>query len=209
MVGTQRFGFTNGFFLRVSELYHAGDEALFDVPSVALVGSRKASPEGQARARKLARALVNDGVAVMSGLALGIDAASHRAAVEAGGRTIAVIGTPLDKSYPKENASLQETIYREHLLVSPFPVGTKTFPSHFPERNRVMARLALATVIVEAGDTSGSLHQAAESIAVGRPVFILRSTAEDSRITWPRRFIGNPLVHVIDSPDELLDRVVR
>jgi DNA processing protein len=208
-VDAQRARITNGMLLRVPRLFCAGDVRLLDGPSVAIVGSRKATVEGQRRAAHLARVLVRDRVTVVSGLALGIDTAAHRAAIEAGGRTIAVIGTPLDKAYPKENVDLQETIYRDHLLVSPFQVGTKTPPSHFPERNRVMARLARATVIIEAGDTSGSLHQAAESLAVGHPVFISRSVIQDPKLKWPARFIGKPNVYELESASDVLDVLLR
>jgi DNA processing protein len=209
IIGAERAGVTNGLLLRVPRLYCAGDLRLLETPSVAIVGSRKASPEGQQRASQLARALVRHDVVVVAGLALGIDTAAHLAAIEAGGRTIAVIGTPLDKAYPKENVALQEKIHREHLLVSPFPIGTKTPPSHFPERNRVMARLARATVIIEAGDTSGSLHQAAESLTVGHPVFISRSVIHDPKLKWPARFVGKPNVYELESSSDVLDVLLR
>jgi DNA processing protein len=208
-VETASLGFINGFFLRFPKLYAAGDVSLLTEPSVAIVGSRKASPEGCRRAAQLARALVRDGIVVMSGLAMGIDAAAHHAAIEAKGRTIAVIGTPLDKAYPKENTALQEVIYREHLLVSPFPIGTRTPPSHFPERNKVMARLARATVIMEAGETSGSLHQAVESLAVGHPVFIARSVIEDGDLAWPKRFVGRPLVFELGEVSDVADQILK
>jgi DNA processing protein len=120
---------------------------------------------------------------VVSGLAEGIDHAAHTAAIEHGGKTIAIIGTPLDKVYPAKHAELQQQIYREHLLLSPFPWGEKFVPSNFPERNRIMARLAMATVIIEASDTSGSLHQALESVQIGHPVFTAAGVLEDPKLT--------------------------
>lgn len=208
-VDSSTVGFTNGFYLRVPRLFLAGDRSLLKQPMVAIVGSRDASELGQQRAAQLAKRLVGEGVVVMSGLAAGIDAAAHRAALAHGGRTVAVIGTPLEKAYPAEHGPLQEEIYRRHLLVSPFPKGMRTFPSHFPERNRVMARLAMATVIIEAGDTSGSLHQAAESLQVGHPVFISRSVITNSRLTWPARFIGKPHVYELESSSDVLDVLMR
>lgn len=154
------------------------------------MGSRGASEEGRRRAQQLARDLVRAQIVVISGLALGIDAAAHSAALAHGGRTIAVIGTPLEKAYPAENAELQEQIHRQHLLLSPFPAGTRTFQSHFPERNRVMAHIARATVIIEAGDTSGMLHQAAASLEMRRPLLIAASVVENPNLTWPARFVG-------------------
>lgn len=183
-------GLPADFVLKYPQLFAAGDVSLLKRPAVAIVGSRKASPEGLKRARQLARALVEAGVVVMSGLADGIDQAAHRAALELRGSTIAVIGTPLDKAYPAAHAELQERIYREQLLLSPFAVGTRTYPSHFTQRNQVMARLAAATVIIEASDTSGTLHQAAECERSGRPLLIARSVVEDPKLTWPKRFAG-------------------
>jgi DNA processing protein len=208
-ITTKDAGFTNGMLVRVPTLYCAGDRGLLELPGVAIIGSRKASPAGRERAGALARALAADGVVVVSGLAAGVDASAHRAAIDAGGRTIAVVGTPLETAYPPENAALQEEIYRRHLLVSPFPSGTKTIPKHFPERNRVMARMALATVIIEASDTSGSLHQVAESLEVGRPVFIARAVVDNPKVTWPQRFINKANVFLVDSPSDVLDRILR
>jgi DNA processing protein len=202
-------GFTNGFYLRVPRLHYSGDLALLKQPMVAIVGSREASEEGRLRAAQLAKKLVKEGIVVVSGLAAGIDAAAHRAAIANGGRTIAVIGTPLEKAYPAENAALQEEIYRDHLLISPFASGMRTFPGHFPERNRVMARLALATVIIEAGDTSGSLHQAAESLEAGHHVFIAKSVVQNGRLTWPARFMGKPRVHELESSTDVADILLR
>lgn len=195
--------------LDVTTLYCAGDLALLERPRVAIVGARDASPEGQKRAAKLARGLAAAGVVVVSGLAKGIDAAAHRAAIEAGGRTIAVIGTPLDKAYPAEHAELQERIWREHLLVSQFAPGTRVFPSNFPARNLLMAALTNATAIVEASDTSGSLHQAAECARLGRPLFIAKSLAENPKLTWPRRFLKPELpTHLLTEVDDVL-RVIE
>jgi DNA processing protein len=203
-VPSRDVGITNGLSLKVPYLYLAGARELLSLPSVALVGSRKVSPEGEQRATQLARALVRRGVVVVSGLAEGIDHAAHLAALENGGRTIAVIGTPLERVYPAKHAELQQRIYQDHLLVSPFAPGARTFPSSFPERNRVMARLTRATVIIEASDTSGSLHQAVECEDFGRPLFIARSVLMNPNISWPKRFkTARPL----DNPDDVLAEI--
>jgi DNA processing protein len=182
-------GFTDKrLVLKFPVLYAAGDRALLRQPAVAIVGSRKASGDGRKRAGELAAALARRGIVVMSGLAEGIDEAAHEAVIAAGGRTIGVIGTPLTSVYPAKHATLQRLIYSEHLLISPFPNGERTFPSHFPERNRVMARLSRATVIIEASDTSGALHQAVECEAAGRSLFIAKTVMENSALTWPKRF---------------------
>jgi DNA processing protein len=190
IVPAERVGVTNGLLLRFPQIHGVGDLSLLERPRVAIVGARKASLEGRRRASQLARDCARAGVVVVSGLAEGIDYAAHTSAIEHGGRTIAVIGTPLDKVYPAKHAELQRTIYRDHLLLSPFTWGDKFVPSNFPDRNRIMARLALATVIIEASDTSGSLHQASESVQVGHPVFIAAGILDNPKLTWPTRFVS-------------------
>jgi DNA processing protein len=187
-------------------LYFAGDTNLVHGRCVAVVGSRKVSAEGAARARRLGRELADAGVIVVSGLAEGVDTAAHHGAIEAGGRTIAVIGTPLDKAFPAKNSRLQETIYREHLLLSPFSSGSRVFPSNFPLRNKFMAAITDATVIVEASDTSGALHQAAECqpSRLDRWLFIARSVVENPNLNWPKKFLGGPKVRVLESTKDIL-----
>lgn len=186
-----------------AKLYSAGDLELVRRPCVSIVGTREASHEGRARATRLARELVQGGVVVVSGLARGIDTAAQTSAIEHGGRTIAVIGTPLSKASPSENASLQEKIWREHLLISPFAEGRPVYRSNFPQRNRVMAALSDATVIVEASDTSGTLHQAAECNKLGRWLFIMKAVAEDASLSWPRKFLEYPKVAALTSTAEI------
>ncbi len=185
-------------------VFCVGDISLVKQKCIAIVGSRKVSEDGAKRARKLARQLAERGVVVISGLAEGVDENAHRAAIEAGGRSIAVIGTPIDKAYPAKHAELQERIYRDHLLVSPFPIGGQVFPSNFPERNKLMAALADGSVIIEASDKSGSLHQAAECKRIGRWLFILRSVVDNPAVTWPQKFIGGSRVRVVETVDDIL-----
>jgi len=171
-------------------LYLVGDRTLLSTgPRVSVVGSRKASPEGLRRARMLAKALVDHQMIVVSGLAEGIDTAAHVAAIEAGGRTVAVLGTPLSVAYPTSNAALQATIAKDHLLVSQFPTGYRTHPGSFPMRNRTMALLTDATVIVEAGETSGTVHQGWEALRLGRQLFLLEAVTRDETLTWPAKMI--------------------
>ena len=139
----------------------------------------------------------------MSGLAKGIDTEALTATISASGAVAAVIGTPLDRAYPIENAPLQEYIAAEHLLISQFESGTRTFRSSFPVRNRLMAALSDATVIIEASDTSGTLHQAAECIKLGRWLFIARSVIDDQTLQWPSKFSGHPNVRTLDTTDAL------
>lgn len=169
-----------------ARLYGIGDRQLLQLaPRVSVVGSRKASDDGLRRAVKLARLLVEREAVVVSGMAEGIDTIAHRAAIEAGGKTIAVLGTPLDKPYPKSNLELFRVICTGHLALSQFPLGTATQPKNFPIRNRTMALISHATIIVEAAEGSGSLHQAWEALRLGRPLFIAESMAKASGLTWP------------------------
>ena len=167
-------------------LYVAGDIGILEEGArVSIVGARKASPEGIRRATKLASLLARRGIVVVSGLAEGIDTAAHEAALANSGRTIAVIGTPLDQVYPKQNAELQHRLMREHLVISQFPTGSPTQRKNFPLRNRTMALISDASVIIEASDTSGSLSQGWENLRLGRHLFITKSVAEDPRLKWP------------------------
>ena len=174
---------------RSESIYYAGELSLLKQSCVSIVGTRQATTHGGARARRLARELVNAGIVVVSGLATGIDTEALTAALEAGGRVIAVIGTPIDQASPRANAPLQEKIYREHLLISQFAPGSRVFPSHFPVRNRLMAGLSAGTAIVEARDRSGTLHQAAECTKLGRWLFIAQSVLDDPTVTWPEDFL--------------------
>ena len=194
---------------REAFVYYSGNSHLLEMPSVAIVGAREVSEAGKSRAYKLARELSEAGVAVVSGLAKGVDTAAHYGAIQNKGRTIAVIGTPLTKAYPAENKLLQEEIYEHHLLLSPFAPGDAVFKSNFPKRNRVMALLSDATVIVEASDTSGSLHQAAECVRSDRWLFIMKSVVENHDLTWPKDFIGKPKVIVMSRTDEILDAISK
>jgi DNA processing protein len=171
-------------------LYLSGHRGLLSTgPRVSVVGSRKASDEGLRRARMLAKALVDHNIIVVSGLAEGIDTAAHVASIEAGGRTIAVLGTPLSVAYPVSNAALQAKIAQDHLLVSQFPIGYRTQPGSFPMRNRTMALLTDATVIVEAGETSGTVHKGWEALRLGRQLFLLEAVTRDETLTWPAKMI--------------------
>lgn len=188
----------------VQMLYYRGNlDLLYQPRRVAVVGSRGASDLGIRRARKLAKCLVEDHVVVVSGLAAGIDTAAHTAALDAGGQTIGVIGTPISETYPRENAELQERIAREYLLVSQVPVlrylrqSPKWNRLFFPERNATMSALTQATIIVEAGETSGSLIQARAALAQGRKLFILDSCF-NSGLKWPERLQKAGAIRVSD-----------
>ncbi len=160
--------------------------------------------EGAARARRLSRELAVSGVTVVSGLAKGVDINAHRAAIAAGGATAAVIGTPLGQAYPAEHRDIQELIASEFLLISPFPEGASVYASNFPKRNRVMAALTIGTVIVEATDSSGTLHQAVECERLGRWLFILKSVYENPNLKWPKRYARYERVKIVASAEDVL-----
>lgn len=174
-------------------LYYQGVWELTETRAVAVVGARKPSPDGIARAKKLAGALAKMNFTVVSGLATGIDTTAHEAAIAEGGATIAVVGTPLSDCYPKENRALQDLIAKQHLLISQVPVlryRQQKPPQNryfFPERNITMSALTEATIIVEASETSGTLTQARAALHQGRKLFILNSCFERG-LTWPARF---------------------
>ncbi len=186
-------------------LYVRGSkELLRRTPRVSIVGARKASEAGLSRAARLARFLVENRAVVVSGLAAGIDTAAHRAAIEAGGATVAVLGTPLDRVYPPQNVRLQQEIGSKHLLVSQFPPGTPASPKVFAQRNRTMALVSDSSVIVEAGESSGTRHQGWEALRLGRPLFLMKSLAETPGLSWVREMLRYG-AEILSEPEEILD----
>jgi DNA processing protein len=154
-------------------LFTVGDTGLLLRPQVAIVGARSASPAGRKNAQAFARALTQSGLVITSGLAEGIDAAAHEAALAAGGGTVAVMGTGPDRVYPQRNMTLATAIAEQGLIVSEFVPGTGAKADHFPRRNRIIAGLALGTLVVEAGLRSGSLITARLAGEYGREVYAL------------------------------------
>ena len=154
-------------------LFTRGDAALLASPQLAMVGSRNPSVEGRRNAEEFAAYLSRCGLTITSGMALGIDAASHHGALKAGGPTVAVWGTGLDKAYPPRNLDLAEEIAAKGLLVSEFPPGTPPLPTHFPRRNRLISGLSVGTLVVEAANRSGSLITARLASEQGREVFAI------------------------------------
>jgi DNA processing protein len=171
-------------------------------PAVSVVGSRKASDRGLAMAASIARALVGRGISVIAGLALGIDTAAHRAALAAGGRTVAVVGTGINRVYPAENRELQEEIAGRGLLLSQCWPDAPAQKHTFLMRNATMSGYGLATVVVEAGERSGARVQARMAVEHGRPVILTELVVE--RNEWARALVSRPGVHVADSPASVL-----
>ena len=187
-------------------LYYQGWWDLVESRSAAVVGTREPTKDGIARATRLVRELVKDNFTIVSGLASGIDTIAHETAIEEGGRTIAVIGTPLSHVYPKDNVDLQRKIAREFLLISQVPVKRYERQDYrrnrlfFPERNITMSALTEATIIVEAGETSGTLIQARAALNQGRKLFILDNCFRKG-LSWPQKFADKGAIRVVDYND--------
>lgn len=185
-------------------LWTRGDATLLTRhPRVAIVGTRKPSSDGERRVKKLVRELLKVDAIIVSGLAEGVDTVAHTETLALGGRTIAVIGTPLDEVFPKQNAALQRRIGESDLLVSQFAAGVPTEKGNFPRRNRTMALIADASVIVEAGASSGTQSQGWEAIRLGRPLFLLKSLV-DSGLTWAKEMVDHG-AFVLHKLTELFD----
>jgi DNA processing protein len=154
-------------------LYIRGQAQLLDGPALAIVGSRNASVQGRANAQAFAEALSAAGLCIVSGLALGIDAAAHEGALRRCGGTVAVVGTGPDIAYPARNRALCERIASDGCIVSEYPVGTPPLPGNFPKRNRIISGLAAGVLVVEAAAQSGSLITARQAAEQGRDVFAI------------------------------------
>ncbi|NJJ37784.1 DNA-processing protein DprA [Paenibacillus apii] len=152
-------------------IYYRGRIELLQAPGIAMVGTRVPTVYGRKVGAVLAEELAASGLTVVSGLARGIDSVCHEAAVGQSGGTIAVMATGMDKIYPPENRGLLERISREGLVITEYPIGTKSHPGLFPQRNRIIAGLTLGTVVVEADSRSGSLITADAALEAGRDVF--------------------------------------
>jgi DNA processing protein len=187
-------------------LFVRGDLQPWDERAVAVIGSRRASSAGLEQAKAMTETLVEAGYTVVSGLATGIDTAAHTTALDTGGRTIAVIGTGLDRCYPPQNAPLQRRVASEGAVVSQFWPDERPSRQTFPRRNAVMSGLSLATLIVEAGQTTGARIQARQALGHGRPVLIEGSLLEHD---WARRLVERSGTHVVGSPDDLVAVIER
>jgi DNA processing protein len=177
-----------------------------DESSVAVVGTRRATSRGVEQAGECAQALVAAGYVVVSGLAEGIDTVAHRSALDAGGRTVAVIGTGLRQSYPASNAELQQQLGADHAVLSQFWPDQPPAKHTFPMRNGVMSGFALATVVIEASDTSGARTQARLALAHRRPVFLMRSLLEHD---WAQDYAGRAGTYVVDDASEVIATLER
>ena len=188
-------------------LFVAGDSAALLAPQVAIVGARSASAQGLANARDFARTLGRAGLTVTSGMADGIDGAAHAAALEAGGMTVAVVGTGPDLVYPRKHRELAARIEQCGAIVSEFPPGTEARPDHFPRRNRLIAGLALGTLVVEAGLQSGSLITARLAAEAGREVFALPGSIHNPLAKGCHRLIRDG-ARLVETVAEVIEALV-
>ena len=180
-----------------------------DQRAVAIVGTRQATAEGRAQASALARDLAGEGVTVLSGLALGIDGAAHAAALDAGGRTVAVMGTGVNRIYPSEHKGLAHRIVESErgALVSQFWPDAPPTKYSFPMRNVVMSGMAVGTVVIEASRTSGAKMQARLALDHGKRLFLVESLVMQEQ--WARDFAERPGVTVVRSATDVLDVLVE
>jgi DNA processing protein len=188
-------------------LYVKGDPALLSRPALAMVGSRAASAQGEADAEAFARSLGAAGLVIVSGLALGIDAAAHRGALAAeGGRTVAVVGTGMDRIYPARNAGLAREIAVRGAIVSEFPLGAPPVAHHFPRRNRLIAGISMGVLVIEATLNSGSLITARLAAEAGREVFAIPGSIHSPQARGCHRLIrqGAKLVETAEDVFEEL-----
>lgn len=187
-------------------LYVRGSLEPEDRLAVAVVGARRSTPWGTQTAKRLGQDLAARGFTVTSGMARGIDAAAHRGALAAeGGRTLAVLGSGLDRVYPPEHARLAESIAKRGALVSELPLGTPPLPRHFPERNRLIAWMAWATVVVEAAKDSGSLITAGLAADGGRLVFAMPGPAGEPNAAGTSALLRDGAICCRDAQDVIED----
>ena len=189
-------------------LYHRGEPIPADDAMIAIVGTRRASESGRRFAYTLAADLARSGLTVVSGMAEGIDSAAHLGAIEAGGRTVAVWGTPLDLVYPVSNRTLAEQIVAHGATLSEYLPGTKPEPAYFPERNRIISGLSEGVVVVEAGDKSGALITAELAIQQGRELFAVPGGPDAARSVGANRLIKQG-ARMLTSAEDVFDELPR
>ena len=184
-------------------LFMKGSREILERPSVTVVGARRATVRSRDLAERLGSGLAAAGVTAVSGLALGVDGAVHKGALGAGGDTIAVLGTGADVAYPSSHRRLHHQILERGLIVSEFLPGTPALPHHFPRRNRILAALSSATVVVEAGVRSGSLITVDHALDLGRDVWVVPGPIERSTCAGSNRLLLDGARALLSIPDFL------
>ena len=185
-------------------LWVRGTLVIAEPPAVAIVGTRRATPYGERVARAIATACVRAGVCVVSGLARGIDGVAHQAALAAGGRTVAVLGTGIDQYYPRQHRALQDQIARDGLVMSEFGPGETGHGGAFPQRNRLIAALADVTVVVEAPESSGALNTARYARELGRTLAVVPHNIDALNGRGGNALLKSEHAEPILSPDDVL-----
>jgi DNA processing protein len=183
-----------------------GELACLDLPQIAIVGSRYPSLSGQSQAFEFAQSLVESGFVITSGLARGIDAFAHKGALQAGGKTIAVMGTGLSQIYPKQNQRLAAEIAEQGAVVSEFPLRAKAMPGHFPRRNRIVSGLSMGTLVVEATIKSGSLITARQALEQNREVFAIPGPINNPQKSGCHYLIRQG-ASLIETPDQIVQEL--
>ena len=187
-------------------LYAIGDVDLLNTPQIAIVGSRNCTPGGAKTAHEFAHYLAQSGLTICSGLAMGIDTQAHQGALDAHGKTIAVIGTGIDRIYPSRNKQLAYDIAERGLIVSEFPLGTPPNNSNFPKRNRIISGLSLATLVIEATRKSGSLITARCSSDLGREVFAIPGSIHNPQAKGCHQLIRDG-AKLVDQASDIIDDI--
>jgi DNA processing protein len=187
-------------------LYLWGTLSPADAWAIAVVGTRRATPYGRQATERIVTDVARAGVTIVSGLAVGIDTFAHRAALAAGGRTIAVLGSALDELYPRQNEALAQEIARHGAVISEYPLGTRPDPTNFPRRNRIVAGLCRATLVVEADHKSGAMITANQAAEQGRDVFAVPGSILSPASTGPNQLIKEG-ARVVTTADDILEEL--
>jgi len=187
-------------------LFVLGDRDALNHPGLGIVGSRNPTPAGREIAQDFAQKLAGHGLCITSGLALGIDAAAHKGAINANGITVAVAATGLDRIYPSRNRELAHQIAEQGAIISEFPIGTEALPGHFPRRNRIISGLSLGVLVVEAAVRSGSLITAHEAMEQGREVFAIPGSIHNPLARGCHQLIREG-AKLVESATDILDEL--
>jgi len=187
-------------------LFILGDPDALKHPGIGIVGSRNPTPAGREIAQDFAHELASFGLCITSGLALGIDTAAHKGAINANGMTVAVAATGLDRIYPSRNRELAHQIEEQGAIISEFPIGTEALPGHFPRRNRIISGISLGTLVVEAAVRSGSLITAHEAMEQGREVFAIPGSIHNPLARGCHQLIREG-AKLVESAADILDEL--
>lgn len=195
---------------RPDVLYYEGRPELLHKPAVTIIGSRHPSGYGLSVCQQLVEKLIQHDIVIISGFALGIDVCAHRSAIDGGGKTIAVLGSGLDVSYPRAHNYLKQPIRQTGLLLTEYPDGTRPRPEHFPKRNRLLAAMADEVVVVECRKRSGSMITVDYAIDLGVPVHAIPGQITSPLATGPNQLIqdgANPIIDIDLFIEEFLRRI--